>query len=140
VVLVIVKTNCCCPVVWDGIWESTDAYPSIGPSEVRALPVRRCRRAAWQTLVATINGKNLSSSFFSFTYFSPRRSCPKNFSIQVLAISDNYKISKKKNEVVFHFFYNTSSKNIFFFFEDDHKFLFFLDDVDDVVGGLRGGI
>jgi hypothetical protein len=22
---------------------------SIGPSEVRALPVRRCRRAAWQT-------------------------------------------------------------------------------------------
>jgi hypothetical protein len=28
----------------------------IGPSEVRALPVRRCRRAAWQTLVVTING------------------------------------------------------------------------------------
>ena len=24
VVLVIVKTNCCCPVVWDGIWASTD--------------------------------------------------------------------------------------------------------------------
>jgi hypothetical protein len=22
---------------------------TIGPSEVRALPVRRCRRAAWQT-------------------------------------------------------------------------------------------
>ena len=24
-------------------------FPKIGPSEVRALPVRRCRRAAWQT-------------------------------------------------------------------------------------------
>jgi hypothetical protein len=31
----------------------------MGPSEVRVLPVRRCRRAAWQTLVATINGVNL---------------------------------------------------------------------------------
>ena len=30
------------------------AYHNFGPSEVRALPVRRCRRAAWQTLVATI--------------------------------------------------------------------------------------
>jgi hypothetical protein len=45
---------------------------NIGLSEVRALPVRRCRRAAWQTLVATINGIILSF-FFSFTYFSPRR-------------------------------------------------------------------
>ena len=26
----------------------------FGPSEVRALPVRRCRRAALQTLVATL--------------------------------------------------------------------------------------
>ena len=31
-------------------------FEAIGPSEVRALPVRRCRRAAWQMLVATING------------------------------------------------------------------------------------
>jgi hypothetical protein len=37
---------------------------AIGPSEVRALPVRRCRRAAWQTLVATINGIFLSFFFF----------------------------------------------------------------------------
>jgi hypothetical protein len=28
----------------------------IGPSEVRALPVRHCRRAALQTQLATING------------------------------------------------------------------------------------
>jgi hypothetical protein len=32
----------------------------VGPSEVRALPVRCCRRAVWQMLVATINGIFLS--------------------------------------------------------------------------------
>ena len=49
---------------------------TFGPSEVHALPVRRCRRAAWQTLVATINGVIfllLLFSFFWFGYFSPRR-------------------------------------------------------------------
>ena len=35
-------------------------------SEVRALPVRHCRRAAWQTLVATINGI-IFSVFYSLS-------------------------------------------------------------------------
>ena len=36
-----------------------------GPSEVHALPIRCCRRAAWQTLVATINGVILLLLLFS---------------------------------------------------------------------------
>jgi hypothetical protein len=43
-----------------------------------------------ETVVSTINTINLLS-FFSFTYFSPSRGCPRNFSIKVLAKSENSK-------------------------------------------------
>jgi hypothetical protein len=47
----------------------------VGPSEVRVLPVQRCRRAAWQRFVATINGVIFLLLLFSFWfgYFSPGR-------------------------------------------------------------------
>jgi hypothetical protein len=70
---------------------------TFGPSEVRALPVRRCRRAVWRCFFL----------FFLFSLrlitFSPRRDCPRDFSIKVLAISDNSNILKKQIfEVVFN--------------------------------------
>jgi hypothetical protein len=44
-------------------WVICEPKITFGPSEVHALPVLRCRRAAWQTLVATINTViSLSSS------------------------------------------------------------------------------
>jgi hypothetical protein len=50
--------------------QETESTQIIGPSEVRALPVRRCRRAAWQMLVATkiivLFSFFLSSSFFLY--------------------------------------------------------------------------
>ena len=47
-----------------------------------------------ENVVSTINGviSLSSSSSFRGLYFSPRRSCPRNFSIKVLAISENSKI------------------------------------------------
>ena len=48
-------------------FQATEVF---GPSEVGALPVRRCRRAAWQMLVATkiivLFSFFLSSSFFLY--------------------------------------------------------------------------
>ena len=89
----------------------------IGPSEVRALPVRHCRRAAWQTKwsLNSLSFSPLSSFLLSSTpyYFSPTRGCARNFSIQVLAISDNSKIKKKKlrtSSIFFFFLFSRSSK------------------------------
>ena len=42
----------------------TGLISAIGPSEVHVLPGWRCRQAAWQIVVATINTVIFSSSFF----------------------------------------------------------------------------
>ena len=69
---------------------NSENFGYVGPSEVRALSVRRCRRAAWQTKWP------LSSLFFLFPlsfslssvpyYFSPRRGCPRVMKICVCTL------------------------------------------------------
>jgi hypothetical protein len=46
------------------IWDIGSRTENVGPSVVRALPVRRCRRAVWETLWPQLTVLFLSFSFF----------------------------------------------------------------------------